>query len=141
RDRSSERWIRFDARTARIIQQSGPPSERPLDFIAMMRALHRDLFAGLPGELVIGATGLLFAAAILSRIALFSPFVRRRAFGNSAMAGVARLRWLDVHNLTGVVTMAWTLVVGATGVINQLSAALFAGTGRNIGRSRESGAG
>lgn len=43
--------IRFDARTAEILESSLPGTQRPKTFMDVILALHTDLFAGLPGEL------------------------------------------------------------------------------------------
>ena len=83
--------------------------------------LHTDLFLGLPGMLFLGAMGLLFAAAIVSGVVLYAPFMRKLPFGTLRQSRSARAKWLDYHNLLGVVTLAWTLVVGITGVIHTLA--------------------
>ncbi|HWB50401.1 MAG TPA: PepSY-associated TM helix domain-containing protein [Stellaceae bacterium] len=125
-DPASERWIKFDGRTARLLKQSLPQAERRRGFIDVMLTLHRELFVGLPGELFLGGMGLLFVAAIVSGTALYAPFMRKQAFGTVRRQRSTRLRWLDLHNLLGVVTLAWGLAIGATGVMNELSQPLFA---------------
>lgn len=118
--------IRFDAHTGDVLKQTKPFGADGLTFLQLMLTLHRDLFAGLPGELFLGAMALLFVAAIVSGIAIYGPFMRKLDFGTVRAARSPRLRWLDLHNLLGVVTLGWALVVGATGVINELSTPLFA---------------
>ncbi|WP_313346479.1 PepSY-associated TM helix domain-containing protein [Stenotrophomonas sp.] len=83
--------------------------------------LHTDLFLGLPGLLFMGAMGLLFAAAIISGLVLYGPFMRRQRFGTLRTGRSRRLAWLDLHNVVGVVTLGWALVVGITGVINTVA--------------------
>ena len=125
-DPKKRHFIRFDARTAQILEQSEPFGQRPFTFMRVMLSLHRDLFAGLPGELFLGAMALLFIAAIVSGIVLYGPFTKKVAFGTVRAQRSRRLRWLDLHNLIGVVTLAWAIVVGVTGFMNELSTPLFA---------------
>ncbi|TWI04599.1 putative iron-regulated membrane protein [Luteimonas cucumeris] len=84
--------------------------------------LHTDVFVGLGGTLFLGAMALLFAAAIVSGVVLYAPFMRKLSFGTVRMGRNRRLAWLDLHNLLGIVTVAWALVVGLTGAINTLAA-------------------
>ncbi|TRX75129.1 PepSY-associated TM helix domain-containing protein [Pseudomonas mangiferae] len=79
--------------------------------------LHVDLFAGLPGKLLLAAMGVLFAVALVSGTVLYAPFMRRLAFG-TVRETKPRTRWLDLHNLIGIVTLTWALVVGITGVFS-----------------------
>ncbi|MCC7635113.1 PepSY-associated TM helix domain-containing protein [Stenotrophomonas rhizophila] len=83
--------------------------------------LHTDLFLGLPGMSFMGAMGLLFAAAIVSGLVLYGPFMRRQRFGTLRTGRSRRLAWLDLHNVLGVVTLGWALVVGVTGAINTIA--------------------
>lgn len=117
--------IRFDARTAEVLETSQPGTEKPKRFMEIMLALHTDLFVGLPGELFLGVMALLFVIAIVSGIVLYGPFMKKLDFGTVRRGRATRLKWLDLHNLLGIVTMAWALVVGATGVLNELSTPLF----------------
>lgn len=123
---NAEHFIRFDARTAKILEQSKPAGEETHSFTGVMLSLHRDLFAGLPGELFMGFMALLFVMAIISGLVLYAPFTRKLNFGTIRRRRSPRLKWLDMHNLLGVVTLAWALVVGITGVMNELSTPLFA---------------
>ena len=125
-DRKSLYSIRFDAHTGDVLKQTKPFGADGLTFLQVMLTLHRDLFAGLPGELFLGGMALLFIAAIVSGIAIYGPFMRKLDFGTVRLARSRRLKWLDLHNLLGVVTLGWAFVVGATGVINELSTPLFA---------------
>jgi len=125
-DRKSLFSISFDAHTGEVLKQTKPFGEDGLTFLQLMLSLHRDLLAGLPGELFLGAMALLFIAAIVSGIAIYGPFMRKLDFGTVRAARSRRLKWLDLHNLLGVATLGWALVVGATGVINELSTPLFA---------------
>ncbi len=118
-------WIRFDAHTGAVLKQSKPFDQDGMSFLTLMLRLHRDLFAGLSGELFMGLMALLFVAALVSGGVIYSPFMRRLDFGTVRTGRSRRLKWLDLHNLLGVVTLAWMLVVGVTGVINELSTPLF----------------
>ncbi|WP_052322712.1 PepSY-associated TM helix domain-containing protein [Novosphingobium sp. MBES04] len=80
--------------------------------------LHTDMFLGLGGMLFLGAMGLLFAVAVISGLVLYTPFMRKLAFGSLRTSRSRRVKWLDYHNLLGIVALAWTLVVGLTGVVN-----------------------
>lgn len=120
-----EHFIRFDARTAEVIEQSKSPEQQDTSFLDLMLRLHVDLFADLPGNLFMGAMGLLFLMALVSGIVLYGPFTRRLDFGAVRRTRAPRTRWLDLHNLLGIVTAFWMLVVGATGVMNELATPLF----------------
>jgi uncharacterized iron-regulated membrane protein len=80
--------------------------------------LHVDMFAGLPGKLLLAFMGVMFVVAIISGTVLYLPFMRRLKFATVRQDKSTRLRWLDLHNLIGVVTLTWALVVGVTGVIS-----------------------
>jgi uncharacterized iron-regulated membrane protein len=125
-DRRAMHWIKFDAHTAQVLKQSKPFGADGMTFLAFMLQLHREMFVGLPGELFLGFMAILFVAAIVSGMVIYSPFMRRLDFGTVRTYRSPRLKWLDLHNLLGVVTLAWALVVGTTGVINELSTPLFA---------------
>ena len=125
-DFDSMHFIRFDARTAEVLETSKPASQRPKSFMDIMLALHTDLFVDLPGELFLGLMALLFVIAIVSGVVLYGPFMKKLDFGTVRHGRSSRLKWLDLHNLLGIVVLAWTLVVGVTGVINELSTPLFA---------------
>jgi len=125
-DPRSSRFVRFDGRTGTVLEQSKPPAQQRQTFLGLMIRLHVDLFAGLPGELFMGAMALLFVAAIVSGVVLYGSFTRKLSFGTVRAERSRRARWLDLHNLLGVVTLAWALVVGITGAMNELSTPLFA---------------
>lgn len=125
-NRNSMHWIRFDAHTAKVLKQSKPFDQDGQTFLELMLRLHKDLFAGLPGELFMGLMALLFVVAIVSGVVVYGPFMRKLDFGTVRADRSPRLKWLDLHNLFGVVMLAWTLVVGTTGFINELSTPLFA---------------
>ncbi len=109
--------FKYDARTGVMIhdlpQQSG--------LMYAIQTLHETLFAGLSGTLLIGATGLLFVASLVSGAVLYGRFMRRLAFGTVRHDRSRRIRWLDLHNLLGISAAAWLFVVGVTGVINTLA--------------------
>jgi uncharacterized iron-regulated membrane protein len=117
--------IRFDARTAQVLETSKSTAQQPKTFIDIMLALHTDLFLDLPGELFLGLMALLFVVAIVSGVVLYGPFMKKLDFGTVRSGRSPRLKWLDLHNLLGIVVMAWTLIVGVTGVMNELSTPLF----------------
>lgn len=121
----STHWIRYDARTAKVLEDKGNRTARQDTFIDIMLDLHRGMFVGLPGELFLGFMGLLFVLAIISGTVLYAPFMKKMGFGTIRAGRSRRLKWLDLHNLLGIVTMAWMFVVGVTGVINELSTPLF----------------
>jgi uncharacterized iron-regulated membrane protein len=120
-----QHFIRFDARTAKVLERSEPLSHQPLTFLDVMFSLHRDLFVDLPGELFLGLVALLFVIATVSGVVLYGPFMHRLSFGSVRRGSSIRTSWLDIHNLLGVTTFAWVLVVGATGLMNELSTPLF----------------
>ncbi|KPF99008.1 hypothetical protein IP86_10200 [Rhodopseudomonas sp. AAP120] len=124
-DRRSMRQIRFDARTGDVLKNGAPLDGRAASVMNVVRQLHVDLFAGLPGELFLGAMGLLFVVAIVSGAVVYGPFMRRLEFATIRSGRSRRLKWLDLHNLLGVVPLVWLLVVGVTGVINELSKPMF----------------
>lgn len=124
-NRSSKHLITFDARTAEVLKQSKPVEQESPTFLGVILNLHKDLFAGLPGELFIAAIGVLFIIAIISGVVIYSPFMRKVDFGTIRKSRSPRLKWLDIHNLLGATTVAWMLVVGATGIMNELTIPLF----------------
>ncbi|HTQ75270.1 MAG TPA: PepSY domain-containing protein [Burkholderiales bacterium] len=106
-------YVVVDARTAEVVGE--PDLERGVMYVLLK--LHTDMFAGLPGKLFLGVMGMIFAAAVVSGVVVYKPYMRRLAFA-TVRARTRRLRWLDLHNVLGIVTVAWVLVVGITGVIN-----------------------
>ena len=111
---NSSHTFMLDARTGEAVAM---PSANGGLMMVMLR-LHVDLFAGLPGKLLLAFMGLLFVLAIISGCVLYLPFMRRTQFASVRHDKSTRLRWLDLHNLIGVVTLTWALVVGVTGVIS-----------------------
>jgi uncharacterized iron-regulated membrane protein len=124
-NRKAAHYIKFDAHTGQVLKQSKPFDADGVRFLDVMLRLHKDLFAGLPGELFLASMALLFVIAIVSGIAVYGPFMRKLDFGTVRADRSRRIKWLDLHNVLGVVTLAWTLVVGTTGFINELSTPLF----------------
>ncbi|WP_285426410.1 PepSY domain-containing protein [Pseudomonas sp. efr-133-TYG-103a] len=104
----------LDARTGEAVET---PSANG-GFMMVMLRLHVDMYAGLPGKLLLAFMGLLFALAIISGVVLYAPFMRRLDFATVRPNKSTRVRWLDLHNLIGVVTLTWAFVVGLTGVLN-----------------------
>jgi uncharacterized iron-regulated membrane protein len=124
-DPTTAHWIKFDSHTGKVLRESRSFDGDGGDFLGVMLSLHRNLFAGLPGELFMGLMALLFVVAIVSGVVVYAPFMRRLDFGTVRSTRSRRLKWLDLHNLTGIVLFAWMFVVGITGVINELSTPLF----------------
>lgn len=124
-DKNERHFIRFDSRTAQVLKQSKPLKDEKLTFTGLMLQLHKDMFAGLTGQLFLAAMGTLFVIAVISGIVIYGPFMQRLDFGTVRADRSRRVKWLDLHNLLGGVTLAWALVVGLTGVVNELSIPLF----------------
>ncbi|MCF2505660.1 PepSY domain-containing protein [Dyadobacter sp. CY107] len=106
-----------DDRTAEVLE--APNLQE--GFMYIMLQMHIDMFLGIGGKLFLGLMGLLFVAAIISGMMLYSPIMKRFNFGMVRTEKSTRLKWLDLHNLLGVVTIVWGTVVGLTGVINTMS--------------------
>lgn len=104
----------LDARSGEAVEM---PSANGGFMMTMLR-LHVDMFAGLPGKLLLAFMGLLFVLAIISGVVLYAPFMRRLPFAEVRRHKATRTRWLDLHNLIGIVTLTWALTVGITGVIS-----------------------
>ena len=101
--------------------RSGEAVEMPAangGILMVILRLHVDMFAGLPGKLLLAFMGMLFVVAIISGVVLYAPFMRRLKFAEVRHEKSTRTRWLDLHNLIGIVTLTWALVVGVTGVIS-----------------------
>jgi uncharacterized iron-regulated membrane protein len=113
--------LSFDSRTADLLEEDAQEG----GVMRTIRVIHRDMLMGLPGELFLGAMGLLFVIALVSGVVLYAPFMRRLAFGAVRRGGAPRVRWLDLHNLIGAVALVWLLAVGVTGIINSISLPLF----------------
>ncbi|MGV3654411.1 MAG: PepSY-associated TM helix domain-containing protein [Noviherbaspirillum sp.] len=94
-------------------------------FMDVMLRLHVDMYAGLPGTLFLGFMGLLLVASLVSGVVVYGPYMKKLPFGTVRRERVARIKWLDQHNLLGIVTLVWFFVVGLTGVINTLNIPLF----------------
>ncbi|MCV4262235.1 PepSY-associated TM helix domain-containing protein [Pseudomonas capsici] len=119
---NSSHTFALDART-------GEAQEMPSangGFMMVMLRLHVDMYAELPGKLLLAFMGLLFVVAIVSGTVLYAPFMRKLEFGTVRAGKSTRTRWLDLHNLIGVVTLTWALVVGVTGVISACADLLIA---------------
>ena len=109
-------------------RHSGVKLEEPKSGSSVMNAvleLHRSLFLGLPGELIMAIVALCFVASLVSGTMLYAPFMRRLRFGTYRINGPFQLRWFDLHNVVGIVTLMWMLVVGTTGLMNTLATPLF----------------
>ena len=53
-------------------------------FMMVMLRLHVDMYAGLPGKLLLAFMGLLFVVAIVSGVVLYAPFMRRLEYACQA---------------------------------------------------------
>lgn len=104
----------LDARTGEAVEMPAANGGLMMFFLRM----HVDMFAGLPGKLLLAFMGILFVVAIISGVVLYAPFMRRLEFAQVRHDRSSRTRWLDLHNLIGVVTLSWALVVGITGVVS-----------------------
>jgi uncharacterized iron-regulated membrane protein len=113
--------LSFDSRTADLLEEDAQEG----GVMRTIRIIHRDMLLGLPGELFLGAMGLLFVIALVSGVVLYAPFMRRLAFGAVRREAAPRVKWLDLHNLIGAVALVWLLAVGVTGIINTISLPLF----------------
>ncbi len=114
--------VTIDNRTAKILQE---PNYQE-GFMYVMRELHINMFAGIPGKLFLGLMGILFFVAIVSGVILYGPIMKNFDFGMIRTHKAPRLKWLDMHNLLGIVTLTWATVVGITGSINTLAEPMLA---------------
>ena len=113
----------FDQRNGKLLPRAEAPMgfKWVMPFMRVMRQLHVDMYAGLPGMLFLGCMGLLVFVAVVSGVVVYAPFMRKLDFGTVRTDRAPRLRWLDLHNLLGIVTVVWVSVVALTGVINTLA--------------------
>lgn len=111
---NSSHTFMLDARSGEALEM---PAANGGILMVILR-LHVDMFAGLPGKLLLAFMGLLFVVAIISGVVLYAPFMRRLKFAEVRREKASRTCWLDLHNLIGIVTLTWALVVGVTGVIS-----------------------
>ncbi|KRW58892.1 PepSY-associated TM helix domain-containing protein [Pseudomonas sp. TTU2014-080ASC] len=111
---NSSHTFMLDARSGEAVEM--PAANGGL--LMVILRLHVDMFAGLPGKLLLAFMGLLFVVAIISGVVLYAPFMRRLKFAEVRRHKSSRTRWLDLHNLIGILTLTWALVVGVTGVIS-----------------------
>lgn len=119
---NSSHTFMLDTRTGEALEM---PSANG-GFMMVMLRLHVDMYAGLPGKLLLAFMGILFLLAIVSGVVLYAPFMRRLDFATVREHKSRRVRWLDLHNLIGVVTLTWALVVGVTGVVSACADLLIA---------------
>ena len=113
---SAMHFASFDLTSGNLV----PPADNGESVMEFILQLHTDMFLGLPGMLLLGFMGILFALSVVSGVVLYAPFMRKLEFGTVRRQQSKRLKWLDYHNLLGIVAVAWLLVVGLTGVINTL---------------------
>lgn len=115
----------FDSRTGQIAETAAYGPHPVTAVMDVMLRLHVDMFLLLPGQLFLGAMGLLFLVAIVSGVVLYGPFTRKLEFGEIRRQKARRTRWLDLHNLLGVVTIVWAAVVGFTGALNEIAGPVY----------------
>jgi uncharacterized iron-regulated membrane protein len=111
----------FDAHTGKLLEEPKPQ----FSLMGFFTSLHVDLYADLPGELLLGFMASLFVVSLVSGAVVYGPFMRKLDFGTVRGDSARRVKWFDLHNLLGIVTLSWAVVVGATGVMNTLSTPLF----------------
>lgn len=111
----------FDRHTGKQLETIRPGKT----FTSIVLQLHREIFAGVPGELLMGLMAFLFVIAVISGAVVYGPFMRKLNFGTVRKEINRRVYWFDLHNLIGIVTLLWAFVVGATGFLNALSTPLF----------------
>lgn len=119
---NSSHTFSLDTRTGEVVETPAANG----GFMMVMLRLHVDMYAGLPGKLLLAFMGLLFVLAIVSGVVLYAPFMGRLKFASVRRERSRRVRWLDLHNLIGIVTLTWALVVGVTGVVNACADLLIA---------------
>lgn len=119
---NSSHTFMLDSRTGEAVEMPAANGGLMMFFLRM----HVDMFAGLPGKLLLAFMGILFVIAIISGVVLYAPFMRRLEFAQVRHDRTSRTRWLDLHNLIGIVTLTWALVVGVTGVITATADLLIA---------------
>ena len=71
-------WIAIDSRSAQVVENV--PSS-PL-VMSIFLKLHKELLAGVAGEIFLGVMGLMFLGSLVSGIILYGPFMRKLAFGS-----------------------------------------------------------
>lgn len=113
--------LTYDARTGELLRQTPLRS----GFMLLMLKLHTDLFAGLPGALLLGFMGLLFLVSLVSGAVVYGPWMKKLPYGTVRRNKSPRLKWLDLHNVLGMSTLSWALVVGVTGVLLTLSKPVY----------------
>jgi uncharacterized iron-regulated membrane protein len=119
--RNEFRTLIFDAHTGKRLEEE----KDGFQLTTFLLEMHREIFLGLGGELVMGLMALTFVVSLVSGALVYGPFMRRLEFGTYRRNGARRTRWFDLHNLLGIVTLCWASVVGATGLMNALSTPLF----------------
>jgi uncharacterized iron-regulated membrane protein len=109
-------WLKFDARTAQVIEESKQSPEQGLTFLSVMSGLHRNLLAGQGGYWLLGLMCLVFLFALISGVALYGPFTKTVPFG-TVRSGVPRRIWMDWHKLLGMITFIWAGILSVTGIL------------------------
>jgi uncharacterized iron-regulated membrane protein len=64
-------FIRYDARTAKVLEDGGVAAAQEETFIGWMLELHQGMFLGLGGDLFMGFMGLLFLLALISGVGVY----------------------------------------------------------------------
>lgn len=114
-DTKEDHWIKFDAHTAQVLEQSKLP-ENNLTFIDLMSGLHRNMLMGERGHWFLGFMCLVFMVALVSGVVIYSPFMKTLPFGTLRL-DIPRRAWLDWHKLIGMVTLVWAATLSLTGML------------------------
>ncbi|MFT8558832.1 MAG: PepSY-associated TM helix domain-containing protein [Acetobacter sp.] len=107
RDHHVLHFVKFDAHSAAVLRDDAQSGEAGRGFLSFLLNLHRDMFAGLAGDLFLGVMALFFIVAVISGVVLYGPFMKRLSFGSIRVRRSVRLSVLDMHNLLGIVLTAW----------------------------------
>lgn len=124
-DRGNDHNVEFGMQGAEVLHDAPATNAQPMTFMRMMLRLHTELFAGLAGEMVLAAMGLILLVSLVSGTVLYAPYMRNLAFG-TVRTRSPKIKWLDLHNLLGICVLVWLVLVGVTGTFNALSKPLFA---------------
>jgi len=103
--------------TAKIVGAEDPGKT----LTGFLLELHAEWFLGPVGRLIGALIGLLVFLSLVSGLVVYSPYVKRIAFGILRRGRGPRLLQLDLHNFIGAMMIGWALVVTATGCLLGLS--------------------
>lgn len=94
-------------------------SKHDLDkaFTVTVLEIHAELFAGVPGRLVLGVIGLAIMTALGTGLLIYGPTMRRFSFGMLRRELSRRTLLADLHKLAGAAAFGWNFVVASTGTL------------------------